>query len=161
MGTWYGLAVNLVWHDRYPHNRKHLSWDVYSHIILSTDYYTLLKYVSFQTTERTSPSHPSSWCSSPCIRLSENTRKLKQTVHYNCQLHNEQGRRRMLPSRGILFYECSLQQSMLIYAYFSLNKLHSCYNKQLTFISSEVFMGKVHGNLIFYLWIFTLLTVFM
>jgi hypothetical protein len=58
-----------------------------------------------------------------------------------------------------LIYEFSLQRSMLIYAYFSFKNLHFCYNK-FTFVSSEIFIGKVHRNLIFNLWIFTLQTVF-
>jgi hypothetical protein len=62
-----------------------------------------------------------------------------------------------------LNYEFSLQWSMLICTYFSLNKLHFCYSKQLPFASLAAFTCKVliHRKLISNSEIFTLWTVFM
>jgi hypothetical protein len=60
-----------------------------------------------------------------------------------------------------LIYKFLLQLSVLFCTYFSLNKLHFCYKKQLTFVNLTTVTCKLHGKLIFDLQIFTLWRDFM
>jgi hypothetical protein len=59
----------------------------------------------------------------------------------------------MHTQRYPVFYKCLLQGRMLVCTYFSLNELHFCYSKQLTFISLATFTCKVHGHFILNLWV--------